>query len=159
MRHIVLQSTRTQKHQYLEMAAEAIGINISYSDGILVIQVPAVMPGRKQSQSTEFLLDPLYFSLNRFFDKQSHLPRYNECVVHFMQEYDTKLSRRRIRDYDNLELKQMLDIITAFVMVDDGGECCEVHSANRLGKEDRTIISIMHADDFGAWHTAQRAQK
>lgn len=159
LRHLVCQSTRTTKRGYLGASAEEMGISVTLNEGILKIEIPGMMPKRKQSQSTEFLLDPLYYALNRFMDQQQHLPRYKECVVHFMQQYDINLPSRRIRDYDNLELKQVLDIVTAFALVDDGGEICEVHNANSLGWEDRTIITIIKREDFPRWYAAQIKEK
>ena len=158
LRHLIYQSTKMKKREYLETSAEEMGILIAYNEEIFKVEIPGLMPKRKQSQSTEFLLDPLYFALNRFMDNQLNIPRYKECVVHFKQEYDASLPGRRMRDFDNLELKQVLDVITAFVLVDDGGEICEVHHANGLGWEDRTVITILGKDIFPSWYAAQKSE-
>ena len=159
LRHLVFQSSRIKKREYLKSAAEAMKISVSYCDGVLKVVIPGLMPRRKQSQSTEFLLDPLYYAMNSFMDKQHHLPRYRECVVHFLQEYDANLPSRRVRDYDNLELKQVLDIITAFALVDDGGLLCDMHNSSRFADEDRTVICVMKKDDFPRWLAAQYGEK
>ena len=39
--------------------------------------------------------------------------------------YSRELSPNRVRDYDNLELKQLLDVIATFVMEDDTGLLCD----------------------------------
>lgn len=158
-RHLVYQSTNIKKQEYLESAAVALDIAVGVDEGVLYVEIPGLMPRRRQSQSTEFLLDPLYYALARFMDKQPELPRYSECVVHFTHIYDSSLPSRRIRDYDNLELKQVLDIIAAFVMVDDGGLNCDVHSTNYLGEADRTMVAIIEKARFPLWLIAQRAGK
>ena len=84
------------------------------------ITLPCLLPKRKQRQSTEFLIDPIYFTLSQYAD--SHvLPKFEHCVVCFSHIYSQELPLRRVRDYDNLELKQLLDVISTFVMEDDTG--------------------------------------
>lgn len=158
-RHLVFQGTGVKKREYLESAADALNIAISSEDGVLMIGIPGLMPKRKQSQGTEFLLDPLYYAMSRYVDQQKSLPRYQDCVIHFTQIYDNSLPSRRIRDYDNLEMKQVLDIIAAFIMVDDGGQMCEVHHANCLGENDRTLIAIVEKEAFPYWLIAKKQGK
>lgn len=158
-RHLIFQGTRVQKRDYLESAADALDISVASDEGVVYISIPGLMPKRKQNASTEFLLDPLYYAMGHFMDSQKRLPRYEECVVHFTQVYDRSLPSRRIRDFDNLELKQVLDIITAFVMVDDGGLLCEVHHCSQLGDTDKTLISVMEKRTFPWWLLAQKQGK
>ena len=87
---------------------------------MLAVTLPSLLPKRRQRQSAEFLLDPLYFALEQYA-KENTLPHYRECVVCFAQVYDQTLPTRRVRDYDNLEEKQILDLLSSFVMADDTG--------------------------------------
>lgn len=158
-RHLIFQSTRIKKRVYMETAAAAMGITVTSDEGVLNITLPALMPNRKSSQATEYLLDPLYYALGDYMDGQDILPRYMECVVHFTHVYDRCLPGRRIRDYDNLESKQVLDVVTAFCMVDDGGLDCDVYQTNQLGERDCTLISVMEKDAFPYWQLAQKYGK
>ena len=94
------------------------GITITYENEVLAVTLPSLLPKRRQRQSAEFLLDPLYFALEQYA-KENTLPHYRECVVCFAQVYDQALPTRRVRDYDNLEEKQILDLLSSFVMADD----------------------------------------
>ena len=82
--------------------------------------------------------------------KDWNKPLYN-CVVCFSQIYDQNLSLHRIRDYDNLEFKQILDTIAAYVLVDDTGLLCDSYHTTELGTHDHTIVSIMDCEAFPGW--------
>ena len=129
MRHLIYISTGLKKAEYLTAAGIVQGIGIDCKNGLLEITLPCLLPKRKQRQSTEFLIDPIYFTLSQFADFHT-LPKFRHCVVCFSHIYSEELPLRRVRDYDNLELKQLLDVISTFVMEDDTGRlCCADKSA------------------------------
>ena len=109
LRHLIYSSTTIHKGDYLTSAGIVHGIEVVYEDGVLEVTLPGLLPKRKQRQNTEFLLDPFYFSLEQYA-KEHPMPRFSDCVVCFTQVYDQCLPTRRIRDYDNLEEKQLLDV-------------------------------------------------
>ena len=65
--------------------------------------------------------------------------------------YSRELPSRRVCDYDNLELKQILDVIAAFIMADDSGLLCDAYNTTELGETDCTQVSVMDKDSFSAW--------
>ena len=150
LRHLIYVSTNVKKTDYLASAGVVQGIEIQCEDGILEITLPCLLPKRKQRKSTEFLIDPLYFTLSSYADNHS-LPHFEECVVCFSHVYDRELSSRRIRDYDNLELKQILDVVSTFVMVDDTGLLCDAYNTTELGESDCTRITVMEKERFTEW--------
>lgn len=150
LRHLIYVSTNVKKTDYLASAGVVQGIEIQCEDGILEITLPCLLPKRKQRKSTEFLIDPLYFTLSSYADNHS-LPHFEECVVCFSHIYDKELSSRRIRDYDNLELKQILDVVSTFVMVDDTGLLCDAYNTTEFGESDCTRITVMEKERFTEW--------
>lgn len=106
---MIYSSTTIHKGDYLTSAGIVHGIEVVYEDGVLEVTLPGLLPKRKQRQNTEFLLDPFYFSLEQYA-KEHPMPHFSDCVVCFTQVYDQCLPTRRIRDYDNLEEKQLLDV-------------------------------------------------
>lgn len=111
LRHLIYSSTTIHKGDYLTSAGIVHGIEVVYEDGVLEVTLPGLLPKRKQRQNTEFLLDPFYFSLEQYA-KEHPMPHFSDCVVCFTQVYDQCLPTRRIRDYDNLEEKQLLDVLS-----------------------------------------------
>lgn len=150
LRHLIYVSTNVKKTDYLVSAGVIQGIEIQCEDGILEIRLPCLLPKRKQRKSTEFLIDPLYFTLSSYADNHK-LPSFEKCVVCFSHVYDKELSLRRIRDYDNLELKQILDVVSTFVMVDDTGLLCDAYNTTELGESDCTRITVMEKERFAEW--------
>lgn len=150
MRHLIYQSTEIKKANYLASAGVVQGIKINDNSGVLEITLPCILPKRKKRQSTEFLLDPLYFTLSQYSDSHP-LERYKHCVVCFSHIYSENFPRQNIRDYDNLELKQLLDVISSFIMEDDTGLLIDAYNTTEIGEADCTRISIMKKDRFSQW--------
>ena len=62
-----------------------------------------------------------------------------------------KPPKLRVRDYDNLELKQIQDVIAAYVLTDDSGLLCDTYHTTELGEADQIRISIMEKGHFPGW--------
>lgn len=150
LRHLIYSTTSIKKEEYLSSAGTMQGIEIRYEDEIMEITLPSLLPKRKQRQSTEFLLDPFHFALSRYAGSHP-MPRFQHCVVCFSHVYCQELPERRVRDYDNLELKQLLDVAASFIMVDDSGLLCDAYNTTELGETDCTRISIMAQERFPSW--------
>ena len=131
------------------------GITVNCENRVLEVTLPCLLPKRKQRQSDEFLLDPLYFVLDQYA-REHPLPYYRDCVVCFAQVYDRALPDRRIRDYDNLSEKQLLDLLSSFVMADDTGLLCDAYNTAELGDQDCTKIYIMEKQRFPQWLTEHK---
>ncbi len=152
MRHLLYGSTSTKKETYLASAGVVQGIRIREDDGVLEITLPCLLPKRKQRQSTEFLIDPLYFTLSQYADS-NRLPKFRQCVVCFSHVYSEQFFHRRVRDYDNLELKQLLDVLSTFIMEDDTGLLVDAYNTTEIGETDCTRISVMGKERFTQWLT------
>ncbi len=150
MRHLLYASNIGNKRKYLQSAGDAHGLSIQHRDGVLEITMPALLPKKKQRQSVEFLTDPLFFALARYKDDHM-LPMYNQCVVCFCHIYDKALPESRIRDYDNIEMKALLDVIATFLMEDDTGLLVDAFNATEIGDTECTKICVMSKQRFQRW--------
>lgn len=150
LRHLIYGTTTVKKSEYLTSAGVIQGIEIKCEDGILEITLPCMLPKRKQRRSTEFLIDPLYFTLNSYVCNHD-IPHFRDCVVCFSHVYDERMPSNRIRDYDNLELKQLLDVVSSFVMLDDSGLLCDAYNTTEWGERDCTRMTIMPKERFPKW--------
>ncbi len=157
LRHLIYASTSVKKAEYLTSAATAQGIMVGCEDGVFEVTLPGLLPKRKSWQGAEYLLDSLGAALSQY--ARGHpLPNFQHCVIAFSHIYDRNLPERRIRDYDNLELKQIQDVIAAFVLADDTGALCDTYHTTMFGSEDQTCVSIMDREHFSAWLEAQKAE-
>lgn len=155
LRHLIYATTNIQKPEYLSSAETLLEISVCCSDGIVEVTIPSLLPKRKQHASAEFLLDPLQNALSRYASTHP-LPHFRHCVICFSHEYSRDLPERRIRDYDNLELKQLLDVIASYFIDDDGGLLCDAYNTTELSDFDRTRIFIMDSSCFPNWLEARK---
>lgn len=150
LRNLVYITEVPNKSEYMRQAVKAHGIKITLDNGILTIRLPGLLPKRKVHTNTAFLHEPLNFALLEYL-KGHNLTLYRDCVVCFSQVYDQAMSLRRIRDYDNLEFKQILDTIAAYVLLDDTGLFCDAYYTTELGETDYTEVYIMDKSTFPGW--------
>ena len=101
-------------------------------------------------QKHEYLTDPLGQALGQFV-KDHPLSHFESCIICFCHIYAVSGGRGRIRDYDNLEMKQILDVVCAYLMMDDNGLLCNVYNTTELGEEDVTKLFVMDQDMFPGW--------
>ena len=149
LRHLIYSSTTIRKGDYLTSAGMYTELRLSMRT--VYWMSPCLACSQTQAEAnTEFLLDPFYFSLEQYA-KEHPMPHFSDCVVCFTQVYDQCLPTRRIRDYDNLEEKQLLDVLSTFVMADDTGLLCDAYNTAALGEKDCTRISVMEKKRFPAW--------
>ena len=150
LRHLIYATTNVKKRDYLTSAADAQGIEIQQRDGIFEITLPCLIPKRRQQQSREYLIDALMAAMERYFDSHPHR-WFRDCVVCFAHIYHKDLPERRVRDYDNLELKQILDAVGVWLLTDDGGLLCDAYQTTELDDKDCTRMFIMEKSRFPAW--------
>ena len=142
LRSLLYASTGIPKEEYLVKAGEAHGIDIHDDDGILEITLPRLLPRKKSKQSSLFMLDPLGAALAKYTTENT-VQRFRECVVCISHVYDHELPDWCLLDYDNLQQKQLLDLIALYVMLDDSGVLCDAYNTTELGEKDCTRIYIM----------------
>ena len=150
MRQILYDTGTVSKTEYLGKAADAQGIRISYGDGILEVALPCPLPKKKGKYSGQFLIDPLYAALEQF-TKSIPLPRFRECCICVVHVYDPQQENRKYFDYDNLQQKQILDVIAAYTMVDDNSLLCDVHHTSQPGEASSTRVFVMPQKRFPEW--------
>ena len=150
MRNLVYLSTSVTKTEYLQSAAEAMEIEITLRDGVIEIVLPCLLPKKKRSENCDFLTAPLAAAMEAFAARNP-MPRMNHCVICFSHIYSREDPERRVRDYDNIEVKKLLDIAAAYLLSDDSGLLCDAYNTTELGDADRTVISIMDCERFPRW--------
>ena len=158
LRHLHYAATPKDRAEYLESAAETMGIGVQMRDGIIEITMPGLMPHRRQWQNTEFLLDPLSAALSRFVSEHG-VPRMGHCTGCFVLRYDKELPDRRVCDYDNLELKRILDAAAGYFLPDDSGLYYDAYYTTELGEGDCTMLYLMTSDSFPEWLAERRSQR
>ena len=150
LRNLIFAANLIPKPVLMVAVSKEHGITITHRTDRVVITLPGLMPKRTKRINTTFLTDPLHASLDAY-TKEHTLPHFTECVVCFSHIFDRNLSARRVRDYDNLECKQLLDTVATFLMTDDSGLFCDAYHTTELGDKECTMLTIMEKRAFPDW--------
>jgi len=154
LRHLVY--ILVWKPSYMPKAVDALGIEVRENEGLYEITLPSLMPKRKARQGTEYIINPLMFALEQFV-KSHTIKRFPHTTVCFVLVYDRNLPERRIRDYDNLELKSILDAAAAYLMKSDAGLLCDTYHTTELGERDCMQMFLMDTDRYPQWYAERKA--
>lgn len=140
--------------QYQSELVRIHGIEIAFSGDILEVTAPVLVPHRKGS-FTDYLYKPLYTAFWQWCRKRREegreIPEFQECTVCFVHLYDRELPLGRVRDHDNIEEKHVLDVISNFFLVSDGGLYADTYHMTRIAGRDATRIFVMDAEKFPLW--------
>jgi hypothetical protein len=141
-RHLIGDYGTVRKEPLMEHVAGAHGITITWEGETLMVTIPRLLPKYRKPRSNEFINQPLHYALTQYCEANP-VEKFRECAVCFVHVYDETLSLGRIRDYDNLEERSILNIIAAFLMTDDSGALCDAYHTTKLGPADCTRLYIM----------------
>lgn len=151
-------ATGNSRSEYLQQAAEAQGIKVMYSNGIFTIEFP-FLPGKKRGiHSAQYLFDPLHAALESF-TREIAIPRFTECTVCIEHIYDAELFDNVIFDYDNLQNKQLLDTIAAYLLTDDNAMLCDLFQTSLRSCRNCTRVYLMSKEQFAGWYLAREKHK
>lgn len=150
LRNLLFDTAPTPRPDYFSRAAVEQGISVTYRDGIFRVRLPRLLPKKRQKSSAAFLLLPLQAALDGFC-KTHPFPLYDHCVVCIEHVYDAALPHSQMRDYDNLQLKPVLDMVALYTMQDDSGSLCDLYQTSRLEFEPCTRVTVLPPDAFPHW--------
>lgn len=167
LRELAYNMTDISKDDMFKGIVYELGISVSRdSDDTLEITIPCLVPNRNK-KPTDFITAPLHTALERFVAGESeakepadgshlpkHLPfqRFENCVICIVHIYNKDLiAKGRYRDYDNIELKGIIDTINTFLLTDDNGILCDIYNTSQISDEDLTLIFIIKKDIFPKW--------
>ena len=127
-------------------ASEMLGIEVYKEGGKVVVDLPFLLP-RKKDKDAKFVGDPLRHKFEQICEKED-LKIREKVVVCIIHVYDNVNRKAKCYDYDNLESKRILDIITLYTMTDDSPKYCDVYHTVEFSDTDKTRVIIMPADEF-----------
>lgn len=155
MRHIIYAATDMNKLEYMEKVILIQGITIQKIKQGHKIEIPVLLPKRKVAKDMKYITEPLFYALEKY-SKAENITKYHQCVVCFVHIYNQNLPTNRVRDYDNIEQKKVLDTIAAFFMTDDSGKLCDLFQTTLYDEKDCTQIYIMEKSVFPSWLRGQK---
>ena len=134
------------RYEVMDKASEMQGIEVRKDGNVNIVDLPFLLP-RKKGKEHKFIGDPLWYKLEEL-SKSEDLKIREKAVICIIHTYDNVNKKARCYDYDNLEIKKILDIITLFTLTDDAPEYCDIYQTVQLSDSDKTRILIMPIDEF-----------
>lgn len=104
----------------------------------------------KDTTSKEYVRRIIFPAMKQFFADKPTV-RIPACTVAYRHVYDRDLPKSRYRDYDNVEVKLVTDIVAMYVMVDDGPMYCSMLSCTATGTKSRTEVYVLPLEDLPQW--------
>lgn len=150
VRALVLATTFCDKKLMMADISEVHGITVERQPAWYKIVIPALLPKKKPSRSCAFIVDPLIYSMNRFC-QDNQIQKMEKCVFCFRHIYTSDMPERAIRDHDNIEVKQVQDVIADKLVIDDSGHRCSNFYTSAIGKRESTEIYVMLPDVLPEW--------
>lgn len=132
--------------EIMEKVSDILEISVGKNNGVVEICIPAFLP-RKRYGKSKYITDPLKYKLNEAA-KETDLRIENKAVVCFVYVYNEDMSSVRCYDYDNLETKNILDVISLYTLRDDGPEYINVYHKMQRGSKSQTMIYVIPEDRF-----------
>ena len=98
---------------------DTVPIEMGYARrGWFVLKIPALLP-KKGTGSPIYIQQYLYPALRRYFDGKPPA-LYRNCVLAYRHVYQRNRPERAYRDHDNIEVNMVTDIVTLYLLPDDG---------------------------------------
>lgn len=134
------------RNEVMSNSCDISGIDVCKKDGKVFITLPCLLP-RKKGNEHKFIGEPLRYKLEEL-SKNVNLKIREKAVVCIIHTYDNANKKARCYDYDNLETKKFLDIITLYTLIDDAPQFCDVYHTIRFSDQDKTTIIVMPISSF-----------
>ena len=136
-------------HELIGVPGIVQDISFEREDDHLRIILPELLPKRVEGEGAFSRMDltkayePMF---REYFSSRETIFRYRERVAIVVTYiYDAKT---RVRDYDNIESKFLIDLITTHVLIDDAPKFCTVMYDYSYGEHSHTEVDVLPERDL-----------
>ncbi len=134
-----------------EIVKDSFPCEVGHTDeGWFRLIIPRLLPKKSRNGSVEYIRSSVYPPMIDFF-RSNPIKRLDDCVIIFRHVYARNTPEKRWRDHDNIEVKQVTDIVAWFTMTDDGPGICRHYYCSVSGEENRTEVFVVPRSDFPRW--------
>ena len=141
VRRLLLQTSIVHKEAMIVQACTFHDITVEERDGVVYITLPTLPLKKPDNANCAFITDPLMWCLQKYHEE--HPPhKFDSARISIYHCYPQDTPVRMVRDYDNVEVKKIIDILALYYLHDDNIGCCEVLHSSRFSENCRTEITI-----------------
>ena len=140
-RRLLLQTSIVDKETLIAQVCTLHDIAVDERDGVVHITLPTLPLKKPDNANCAFITDPLMWCLQKYHE--DHPPhKFDSARISIYHCYPRDTPVRMVRDYDNVEVKKIIDILALYFLHDDNMGCCEVLHTSRFRDNCRTEITI-----------------
>ncbi len=134
-----------------EIIKDSFSCEIEFTkEGWFKLTMPMLLPKKSRNGNVDYIRGALYPQMHEFF-RTKRIERFDDCVIIFRHVYDSSIPQQRWRDHDNIEIKQIIDIVAWFTMVDDNPGVCRHYYCSASGNTSKTEVYVVPKLEFPFW--------
>ena len=114
-----------------------------------------MLASKKMKANSDYIREFLYDVLTEYFNT-FQFKKLDKAALIFKHVYKHGTPESWYRDHDNIETKQVADVVALFTMVDDSPKHCFHLSEGSEGDENQTEIYVVPDKDFMSWIMLER---
>ena len=139
--------TKIPVKEVMIKSAETMGITVEKKNGILVVNLPMILPTKAKTKAG-YLFDPIFYAMQNASEQEPFLLKEKAMMcIEFIYDRSNKNIPRG--DHDNKEVKQVIDAIANFVVPDDSDDYLSICQISTEGDYNHTKVYVMPEKDFG----------
>ena len=140
-RRLLLQTSIVDKEALIAQVCNIHDIYVEERDGTVHVTLPALPLKKPDNTNCSFITEPLMWCLQKYHEE--HPPhKFDSARISICHCYPQDTPVRMVRDYDNMEVKKIIDILALYFLHDDNMGCCEVLHTSRFRDNCKTEIII-----------------
>ena len=145
LRKMLIHYTFDDESTPLERISTTAGFKVYQEGEEIVMELPALPLRKGPTRNFKYIVDPLLFGLEQFVRETGYTPmEYGIVKIIHVRPEETPI--RKLHDYDNMEVKKVLDAVSLHLLVDDNMRRCQVCHMSAFGEEAWTQIRVSPSD-------------
>ncbi len=141
LRRLLIVTSIATKDEVYKSVCEINGYDVRVDGDVTVITMPPLPLKSRPLSNCAYLIAPLVYCLEKF-TRENEVRMYDRCVVEIKHCFPPETPLRYLHDYDNLEVKKLLDAIALFFLVDDNIKKCRLYHIGEESDSFRTEVRI-----------------
>ncbi len=146
LRKLLIQASTVERSETYHQICVTDGYEVRREGDITIITMPPLPLKERSYTNYQYFIDPLMHCLETY-TAEHHPEKYNRCLLRIKHIFPESTPLRLLHDYDNREVKKVIDAIALHLLIDDNIRKCQVHYMGEVGDTLQTEVWIFPLDD------------
>ncbi len=142
LRKLLIEASVISKEELHHKICIMNGYSVHKIGDTTIVRMPPLALKERAYKKFSYFLNPLYGCLDEYA-KQNEIEKYDRCVLKIKHIFPRETPLRQLHDFDNLEVKKVIDAIALYFLIDDNVTKCQVHHVGEYGDKFETEVWIL----------------